>query len=186
MNKVFLPYKVNELYEYLKKYPEDYKSLSDVVNQEYIIPLDNFKNQTTSRFRETYCLMRDIELKSIIESFKKAVQIMFNSKLNPAVISACKSVEQLDKYIYCIGHNCLEEFKEFKIIFDVAPLTSSFQSAYLDLSLKTNSKPREKAKRNKARGRHHYWDIKVWKWFIFITIKKHVIFLLYLARKDVT
>lgn len=146
--KVFLPYTVKELKAYLEEYPEQYKSLSDVVNQEYILPLQNFKSEKTSRFKETYCLMRDIEMKSIIESFKKAVQIMFNSKLNPAIISACKSEEQLDKYIYCAEHNKLEDFTAFKIVFDAVPL---------NLSLETNlTEEYFKKKRRKNKGRHNY------------------------------
>lgn len=147
-NKVFLPYTVNELKEYINEYPEEYNSLSDVVNQEFIVPITRYKNQTSSRFRETYYLMRDVEMRTIIESFKKSMGTMFNSKINPAIIAACKSEEQLDTYVDCMEHNKLDEFKAFKIIFDVAPIGN----------IKTNEfdfleeKPK---KTNKKRGKHY-------------------------------
>lgn len=146
-SKVFLPYTVNELNEYLKEYPDEYNSLSDVVNQEFIVPIHRYKNQTSSRFRETYCLMRDIEMKSIIESFKKSMSTMFNSKINPAIIAACKSEEQLNNYVDCVENNKLSEFKAFKIIFDVAPIS--------DITHKEFDFFEEKNKRgNRKKGKH--------------------------------
>jgi hypothetical protein len=145
-NKVFLPYTVLELEEYYKEYPNEYNSLTDVINQEYIVSLDKYKNQTISRFRETYCLMRDIEMKSKIEAFKIAVSVMFNSKLNPAIISGCKSEEQFKKYIYCAEHNNMDEFKEFKIVFDMSPFNICNSN-----DLEYNYTPKSKKKR---KGKH--------------------------------
>lgn len=145
--KVFLPYTVSELEAYMEEFPNEYKSLSDVINQEYIVSTDRFKNQVTSRFRETYCLMRDVEMKSIIESFRKAVEVMFKSKLNPIIICACKSEEQLRKYIYCAEHECLEKFKGFKIIFEVNPLYSKYNN--FEETLLRNTKKRNRGKHSK-------------------------------------
>jgi hypothetical protein len=47
--KVFLPYKVAELEAYLDEYPDDYNSLSDVINQEYIIPISKYRSPIISR-----------------------------------------------------------------------------------------------------------------------------------------
>lgn len=124
--KVFLPYTVKDLKAYLVEYPDEYKSLSDVVNQEYIISMEEYKNQAISRFKEMYSLMRDVEMKSIIEAFKKAFEIMFDTRVNPAIIAACKSEEQINNYRYCLERNDLSNFKDFKIVFDMAPLTSSY------------------------------------------------------------
>lgn len=124
--KVFLPYTVKDLNAYLVEYPDEYKSLSDVVNQEYIISMDEYKNQSISRFKEMYSLMRDVEMKSIIESFKKAFEIMFDTRVNPAIIAACRSEEQIKNYVHCLERNDLSSFKDFKIVFDMAPLTSSY------------------------------------------------------------
>lgn len=147
--RIFLPYTVNELKEYIKEYPEEYKSLSDVVNQEYIVSIDRYKNETISRFKEMYCLMRDIEMKSIIESFKKAVEVMFNSSINPAVIAACKSKEQVNNYIRCLERNDLDSFKDFKIVFDVPPVNTVTNYEY-DWEEKTIRNTN-----NRRRGKHY-------------------------------
>lgn len=147
--KVFLPYTVSDLKAYLAEYPEEYKSLSDVVNQEYIVSIDKYKNQSISRFKEMYCLMRDIEMKSIIESFKKAVEIMFNTSVNPAIIAACKSEEQINNYLYCIERNDLESFKDFKIVFDVAPLNNIQSYEFV------REEPSIKNRNRKKRGKHY-------------------------------
>ena len=128
--KIFLPYTVKDLKSYLAEYPDEYKSLSDVVNQEYIISMGEYKNQTISRFKEMYSLMRDVEMKSIIESFKKAFEIMFDTRVNPAIIAACKSEEQIKNYLHCLDRNDLSNFKDFKIVFDMAPLTSSYNCEF--------------------------------------------------------
>lgn len=141
--KVFLPYTVEDLEAYMNEYPDDYKSLSDVVNQEFIVPFSNFKNQTISRFKATYCLMRDIEMKSIIESFKRAAEIMFNSSLNPMVILACKSEDQLNDYIDCALYKNLDQFKHFKIVFDVAPLSNEVENNVFDSFFEKNRKLRK-------------------------------------------
>jgi len=128
--KIFLPYTVKDLNAYLVEYPDEYKSLSDVVNQEYIISIEEYKNQSISRFKEMYCLMRDIEMRSIIESFKKAFEIMFDTRVNPAIIAACRSEEQINNYLYCLERNDLSNFKDFKIVFDMAPLSSSYNCEF--------------------------------------------------------
>lgn len=129
--KVFLPYTSNELKLYLREFPDEYNSLTDVINQEYIITINKFKHEKSSRFREMYGLMRDVEKKSIMESFKKAVGIMFNSQIHPAIIAACKSEQQIKKYIYCVEHNKIDEFTEFKINFEVSPYKySNFNEEY--------------------------------------------------------
>lgn len=147
--RIFLPYTVNDLKEYINEYPEEYKSLSDVVNQEYIVSIDKYKNQTISRFKEMYCLMRDIEMKSIIESFKRAVEIMFNSSINPAIIAACKSEEQVNNYIRCLERNDLNSFKDFKIVFDVAPINTvtNYQYDWEETTIKNTN--------NRRRGKHY-------------------------------
>ena len=97
--KIFLPYTVNDLEQYLEEYPDEYKSLSDVVNQEYIVSIDKYRHQSISRFKEMYCLMRDVEMKSVIEAFKRAVEVMFDSRINPTIIAACRTEEQVNNYI---------------------------------------------------------------------------------------
>lgn len=67
-------------------------------------------------------LIRDKEAKSIFDAFKVAMDMMFNYNLNPAIITACKSQSQLEHYIECVSNQRLDEFKDFEIRFEVAPL----------------------------------------------------------------
>ena len=121
--RVYLPYSKKEVLEYLEKYPTDYKSFEDVVKKEFIYPIDFYsKHPVVSRFRETYTLVRDREAKSIVDAFKVAMDVMFRYDLNPAIIAACKSQEQLENYLNCLNNKTLSEFKDFEIKFEVSPL----------------------------------------------------------------
>lgn len=121
--KVYLPYSKTEILEYLDKYPNQYTSFEDVVKQEFVYPIDYYlKHPAVSRFRETYALVRDREAKSIFEAFKVAMDIMFNYSLNAAIIAACKSQSQLENYLECLESKKLDDFKDFEIRYEIAPL----------------------------------------------------------------
>ena len=121
--KVYLPYSKFEVLEYLDKYPHQYTSFEDVIKQQFINTTDYYlKHPAVSRFREAYALIRDREAKSIFEAFKVAMDMMFNYSLNPAIIAACKSQSQLENYLECLSSNHLDNFKDFEIKFEVAPL----------------------------------------------------------------
>ena len=95
----------------------------DLQKQEFIYPTDYYlKHPAVSRFRETYALIRDREEKSIFEAFKFAMDMMFNYNLNPAIIAACKSQNQLEHYLDCLDNKTPNDFKDFEIKFEVAPL----------------------------------------------------------------
>lgn len=119
---VYLPYSKNELDEYLRNFPEEYSSYQDVINQEFIYPLFKYsKHPILARFRETYSLIRDREMKSVIEALKIAVDLMFKHELNPAIIAACKSEKELLTYLDCLALNNLDDFKYFTIKFEITP-----------------------------------------------------------------
>ena len=121
--RVYLPYSKEEVLEYIKQYPEQYSSFNDVVRNEFIFPIELYlKHPLASRFRETYSLMRDREAKSILESFKYAIDIMFHYDLNPTIVAACKTQEQLKHYLKCLEEKNLTNFNDFEIKFDVNPL----------------------------------------------------------------
>ncbi|MFR5765685.1 MAG: hypothetical protein ACLUF5_03750 [Clostridia bacterium] len=123
LQKVFLPYSVKEVMSYLEQYPKEYSSFSDVVNKEFIFPYSYYSKHTVvSRFREAYSLIRDRESKSIIDAFKFAVDIMFNYELNPAIIAACKTQEELENYLSCLNRQKLDEFTTFEIKYEISPL----------------------------------------------------------------
>lgn len=122
-NRVFLPYTLSELNSYLETFPKEYSSLKNVVDKEFVLPLDYFsKHPSLSRFREAYSLVRDREAKSVFEALKYSSNVMFKYNLNPAIISACKNVECLDHYIDCLESNSLDNFNLFKIEYRLNPL----------------------------------------------------------------
>ncbi len=122
-NKIFLPYTNQEISLYLQQYPDEYHSYEEVIKKEFILPLDYYmKHPVIARFKEAYSLIRDRESKSVIDAFKFAVDIMFHYELNPVIIAACKTQEQLENYMDCLDRNKLDDFKDFNIKFEVSPL----------------------------------------------------------------
>ena len=117
---VVLPYKVIELEEKLKK-NKKYKTLQEVIKNEYTLPLETFKNPTKSRFREAFQLIKKKEHGSLKEAIELGFELMFQSDLNPAIIAACKDLDELDIYLDCLDDNELDKFSCFKIEYNVPP-----------------------------------------------------------------
>lgn len=118
---VYLPFKVEDLKnEYLKK-SKKYSGLVDLINHEYIVPINRYKNTVTSRFREAYFLMTSKEKGSTLSGLELGLEVAFNYSLYPAIISACKSLEELDSYLYALENKDLSKFTAFKIKFELLP-----------------------------------------------------------------
>lgn len=113
--KVYLPYKVSDLKRILNDNLDEYKTLAEIVDAEYIVPLDKYKNSAFSRFKEAYNLMRIKERASFSESIDLALEVTFKNELNPTIISACRDLEELDIYLNCLEENRIDEFKVFKV-----------------------------------------------------------------------
>ncbi len=120
-NKIFLPYTVDEIDDFMRYYPRSYVTASDVVKKEYVINLTEVtKHPYKARFKEAYNLMRNRENKGIISSFINAVRISLKRKLNPAVIASCRSKSELKRYLVCLKYNQLENFETFNTIYEFA------------------------------------------------------------------
>ena len=117
--KVYLPYTKDEVKEDMAK--NKGKKISELIEQNYILPLDKFKNSMKARFREGYKLMHEREGKSRKNAFMLGLELMFETNLHPAIISACKTLEELDIYLDCLEDNELEKFSCFKIIYKSLP-----------------------------------------------------------------
>lgn len=119
---VELPYTKKEVLEFMNEYPREYKTPQDVITKEFTVATSLYKRYPIlSRFKETYYLCRTKEMMNIFDSFNYAKNLMFNSKINSYVIAAVKSVRQLEEYISCLENNKLDEYKYFKIIFEINP-----------------------------------------------------------------
>ena len=119
-NKVVLPYKIEDVKKFLNENSK-YETLQDVINVEYTLPIDKYKNSSKSRFKEAYNLMRKKEKASIFDSLSVATEMTFNNSLNPAVITACENLDQLDVYVDCLSNNDLDKFNYFKVKYEVLP-----------------------------------------------------------------
>ena len=122
--KAYLPYKYNDVKEILDNSKSKYKTMQDVVNDLYILPLNIFKNSSISRFREAFYLIRNKEKGSIPKALDLGLELMFKYDLNPIVIAACRNLDELDIYLDCLDENELYEFNCFDIKFEVLPQIS--------------------------------------------------------------
>ena len=121
--KVYLPYTKQDLQEFMNDYPNEYPSAKAVIDHEFTEKISIYNNHPSlARFREGYYLSKYKELNSTFSSLKFAKSIMFRRDLNPTIIAAVRSREQLADYLECLANNRLEDFKHFKIIFEVNPL----------------------------------------------------------------
>lgn len=119
-SKVVLPYKISDIEKFLDK-NKKYKTIQEVIDGEYTFPIDKYKNSSKSRFKEAYNLMRKKEKASVFDSLSLATEVIFNSSLNPAVITACNNLDQLDVYLDCLSSNELDKFNYFKVKYEIMP-----------------------------------------------------------------
>ena len=65
--------------------------------------------------------MKKKENATILESLDLALELTFNNSLHPAIIAACRNLNELDIYLDCLEKNELENFKLFDIKYEVLP-----------------------------------------------------------------
>lgn len=117
--KVYLPYTKEDIKNEVVQ--NKGTKISEVIEGKYILPLDKYKNSMRARFREGYNLMYRKEGKSKKSAILLGIELMFETNLHPAIISACKNLEELDIYLDCLEDNELEKFSCFKIIYKSLP-----------------------------------------------------------------
>lgn len=121
-NEVILPYKIEELNKILENSDNEYKSIQEIIDKKYKIPLINYKCSMISRFREAFNLMKEKENSSFMDAIDLAFELMGNRYLHPAIITACENLDQLDVYLDCLNTNELEDFPFFKIKYELYPV----------------------------------------------------------------
>lgn len=123
LGKIYLPYKKCELENYIKKEPNLYKNLQEVIKDKFTLPFEFFKNQSLkSRFSETYNLLKNKDGENFMKSVSYAFKISGKKNLNPTIIASCKNKHELESYIYYLDSNTLNNFRFFEIIYEVNPL----------------------------------------------------------------
>ena len=117
---VHLPYKNEDIDEHLKT--GEFTSREEIVEKVYTVPLSKYTNFTISRLIEGFKLMREREKATLKESMKYAIDLIWERKLHPAIITACKTQDELDIYLACLDENNLQLFDFFEIRFDYRPI----------------------------------------------------------------
>ena len=116
--KVVLPYTIDSLNVILKENPK-YQNINEVIENEFVIPYTNFKNPIFSRFKEAFKLIRYKEHGSIKDAFDLGMELLLNYNLHPAIISACKNIDELDIYLDYLENNETDKFDCFDIKFEI-------------------------------------------------------------------
>jgi len=119
--KVILPYNLKDLKKILKKRHHKYKTIQAIIDDLYTVPLENYKSPMISRFKEAYKLIKEKEKGTFKEALSLALEVAPIYNLHPAVITACKNINEFDIYLSCLEYNELEDFHFFKIIFKAPP-----------------------------------------------------------------
>ncbi len=129
--KVYLPYLEEDLREAQKTYSD--LSISEIIEKKYVNPIRIYKNSMISRFREAFNLMYNKENKSFKDSILLGFELMFEFNLHPAIISACRNLQELDIYLDCLDDNELEKFSCFKIIYKAMPLVTKNRQRFRNI-----------------------------------------------------
>lgn len=116
--KVVLPYTIDSLNVILKENPK-YQNINEVIENEFVIPYANFKNPIFSRFKEAFKLVKYKEHGSIKDAFDLGMELLLNYNLHPAIISACKNIDELDIYLDYLENNETDKFDCFDIKFEI-------------------------------------------------------------------
>ena len=118
---VILPYELSKIQRELEYSNNKYSSIDEIITKQYTLPITLYKNPFISRFRESYRLMRNKEKSSIKDAFNLGLEMMFNYNLHPAIITACRNLDELDIFLDYLDSGETDKFKIFKIQFDVLP-----------------------------------------------------------------
>lgn len=119
-NKVFLPYTREEVEGILQN--EYYEDAQSVINDKFVKPFSEYKNLYGARIRETYKLLTEREKYTKLDATEIVLELFKNKYLHPAIISACRNLDELDVYLDCLAKNELEDFKIFEIKYELYPI----------------------------------------------------------------
>lgn len=116
--KVIFPYKEKDI-ENILKTNKRYHSSEEVVNKFYTKPISYYRFSALSRFKEAYKLVKLKEKGSTFKALSLAFELAGNYNLHPAIITACKSLDELDIYLACLDENTLNDFKFFNVKYEI-------------------------------------------------------------------
>ena len=119
---VLLPFTLKEINTIYFENRDKYTSFKQIIDEKFTVKFDEYKNPALARFREAFKLMRIKEKASVVKAFELGMELFFNYNLHPAIISACRTLDELDIYLDYLKDKEIHKFDCFKIIFDMAPI----------------------------------------------------------------
>ena len=125
---VLLPFTLREINTIYNENRDKYASFKQIIEEKYTVKFDEYRNPALARFRE---------------AFKLGMELFFNYNLHPAIISACKSLDELDIYLDYLEDNETHKFDCFKIIFDMAPIEVKSNKLFNKKNKKDNQADKE-------------------------------------------
>ena len=120
--KVFFPYTGKEVEDIFSSESDRYDSIDDVISERFTRSIKDFKDSHFSRARETFILLTQREHYTGLESLELTLEMFRKRYLHPAIIAACKTLNELNVYLDCLEKNELDDFKIFKIKYEVPPI----------------------------------------------------------------
>lgn len=134
-NKVILPFTYSEIEHFFEEHNKEYLDIEEVIEKNYTKPLKYYKNSAMSRFKEAYKLVTKREQGSIKDAIMLATEMFFTYNLHPAIITACKNLNELDIYLSCLEYDELDDFHFFKVVYEIAPVVTKPQQLADNLSI---------------------------------------------------
>lgn len=121
--KVVLPYTINKLNK-IKEQNTDYENIYEIIEKEFTIPLSHYKYVPISRFKEGMQLALKRSNLNYLKALSLGAELLVNYNLHPAIITACKNIDELDVYLSCLEDDQLDKFNLFDIKFEMLPQAS--------------------------------------------------------------
>lgn len=118
--KVVLPYTINKLNK-IKEQNTDYENIYEIIEKEFTIPLSHYKYAPISRFKEGMQLALKRSNLNYLKALSLGAELLVNYNLHPAIITACKNIDELDVYLSCLEDDQLDKFNLFDIKFEMLP-----------------------------------------------------------------
>ena len=128
-NKVILPYTAEEIKKILENEGNIYNSAQEVIEKLYTKPLDNYRFQFWSRYNETIKLMTEREHYRMVDAVTLGLEVLPIKYLYPAIITACKNLNELNVYLDCLEKDELDDFKIFNIKYEIYPMVVKEQNS---------------------------------------------------------
>ncbi len=119
--KVIMPYTKEEVLTILKEHPQEYLNAQEVVDKVFTRDFSSYHHQAISRFKEAYDLVTKREKYSKTDGINLGIEMFGKRLLHPAIITACRTLDELDVYIDCLEKNEVDDFKIFDIEYELTP-----------------------------------------------------------------